>query len=192
MQGDEDEEDGTAPRSTADTGHGETPRGPGVSWHQAGVAWTRGWLADGTVGERRKLIMVRRKTGASASLGDTPGCHLRPGGREGEQVCQAGSAGHRSILEPGPRGLEHPKPKALVPVSSPVVTKPGSGCYMPVGCPVRLMTACRPSSGSSRPRQAESPTQLGTGAVGARWMTCAGTSLASGRLRASLGFPQSS
>lgn len=55
---------------------------------------------------------------------------------------------------------------------------------------MRLVTACRPSSGSYHPRRAESPTQLGTGAVGTCWMTSAGTSLASGRLRASLGFPQ--
>lgn len=64
--------------------------------------------------------------GASASLGDTPGCHLRQGGLEGEQVCQAGSAGHQSILESGPRGLEEN------PRNSDEATGPGP-CLQPYG-----------------------------------------------------------
>lgn len=115
----------------------------------------QGWLAEGTVGGRRKLTSVRRKPAVAASSRDTPGATRarRTRGRTGLPGWRAGWPGVRESGARGPEGQppgNSGKSPALVPAPGPAVTKPDSGAtYLPLRCPGRLVTARPPSSGSS-------------------------------------------
>lgn len=78
-------------------GTGRPLRGPGETRHQAAMAWARGWLADGTGEREGKAGHGEEGVGASLTSGDTPGCHLKQGRREGEQVFQAERAAGRGF-----------------------------------------------------------------------------------------------